>query len=142
MVFFIPKNAEQKRLVTASKIPINRMSESSPSRTRKIAIWKGLFLPDGITEEDCEIRWVEKHWYGKPWIRFSDNDQQEPSESKSHVHVSQHRVRLEYIMMQQAFPEDFHPERMVLRLNKPLRIFTFFLESFDPLVVFHAQVSQ
>ena len=83
------------------------MSESSPSRTRKTRCTGMSLLPGGNNGKDSKIRWVESTGMVNHGFDFPDNDQQEPSESKGHVHVSQHRVRLEYIMMQQAFPEDF-----------------------------------
>ena len=73
----------------------------------KLAVRECLFCRVEITEKDSKIRWVESTGMVNHGFDFPDNDQQEPSESKGHVHVSQHRVRLEYIMMQQAFPEDF-----------------------------------
>ena len=97
-----------------------------------------------ITEKDSKIRWVESTGMVNHGFDFPDNDQQEPSESKGHVHVSQHRVRLEYIMMQQAFPEDFPTGTNGLETEQAFAdFFTFFFrKAFDPLVVFHAQVSQ
>ena len=60
-----------------------------------------------ITEKDSEIRRVESTGMINHGFDFPDNDQQEPPEGKGHVHVSQHGVRFEYIVMQQTFPENF-----------------------------------
>ena len=97
-----------------------------------------------ITEKDSEIRWVESTGMINHRFDFPDNNQQEPSESKGHVHVSQHRVRFEYIVMQQTFPENFPAGTNGFKAEQAFaNFFTFFFrKALDPLVVSYTQVPQ
>ena len=88
--------------------------------------------------------WVESSGMIKHRFVFPVNIQLVPSECKGHVHVSQHRVRFEYIVMQQTFPENFPAGTNSFKAEQAFaNFFTFFFrKALDPLVVSHTQVPQ
>ena len=52
-----------------------------------------------VTEKDGEIGRIERTRVVDHGFDLSDDDQQKPTESKGHMHISQHRIGSEYIAM-------------------------------------------
>ena len=91
------------------------------------------------TEKNGKIRGIEGTGMVDHGFRFADDNQQKPTESETHVHVSQERIRTINFTMYQAFQKSLFyglngfqtkhafPDHFLFRLGK----------GFDPAEIFN-----